>query len=178
MTTSARKPTSEFSLEWKVQVSGIKCIRPLPGLSAKLSYIEHHWEQILNRQHLITVFLACLISTIGQAAFAGQTESQDAFFQQISSLCGARFVGHSVFPEDPGDAWRDQILVAQIESCTADEVTLYGGTTQSAGTHLSQSFPADAYTADLIPEASTNEWFISFNKDSSELTYYNEHFEF
>ena len=167
----------------------------------------------MNRKYQIAVFLACLVSSIGQATFAGQTESQDAFFQQVSSLCGARFVGQSVFPEDPGEAWRNKVLVAHIESCTADEiripfivgddhsrtwvlrrveggiqlkhdhrhadgtpdkVTMYGGKTQSAGSHLSQSFPADTYTADLIPEASTNEWFLSFNKDSSELTYYLE----
>lgn len=167
----------------------------------------------MNRKHKIAVFLACLVSTIGQATFAGQTESQDAFFKQLSNLCGSRFVGQSVFPEDPGDAWRDKALVAHIESCTADEiripfivgddhsrtwilrrveggielkhdhrhtdgtadkVTMYGGTTQSAGTHLSQSFPADAYTQDLIPEASTNEWFLSLNRDSSKLTYYLE----
>ena len=167
----------------------------------------------MNREYQIVVFLACLVSTIGQATFAGQTESQNIFFQQISSLCGSRFIGQSVFPEDPGDAWRNKVLVAHIESCTADEiripfivgddhsrtwilrrveggiqlkhdhrhadgtadkVTMYGGTTQDAGSHLSQSFPADAYTADLIPEASTNEWFLSFKKDSSELTYYLE----
>lgn len=179
----------------------------------KTGYIENHSEQILNRKHQIAVFLAVLVSVIGQTSFAGQTESQDAFFRQISALCDARFVGQSVFPEDPGDAWRDKVLVAHIESCTADEiripfivgddhsrtwilrrveggiqlkhdhrhadgtpdkVTMYGGTTQSAGSHLSQSFPADAYTKDLIPEASTNEWFLSFNEDSSELTYYLE----
>lgn len=179
----------------------------------KTGCIENHSEQILNRKHQIAVFLAVLVSVIGQTSFAGQTESQDAFFRQISALCDARFVGQSVFPEDPGDAWRDKVLVAHIESCTADEiripfivgddhsrtwilrrveggiqlkhdhrhadgtpdkVTMYGGTTQSAGSHLSQSFPADAYTKDLIPEASTNEWFLSFNEDSSELTYYLE----
>lgn len=167
----------------------------------------------MNRNYQIAVFLACLISTFGTATFAGQTESQDTFFQQVSSLCGSSFVGQSVFPEDPGDAWRDKELVAHIQSCTADEiripfivgddhsrtwilsrveggiqlkhdhrhadgtadeVTMYGGTTQSAGSPLSQSFPADAYTKDLIPEASTNEWFLSFNRDSSELTYYLE----
>ena len=167
----------------------------------------------MNRKYQISVFLACLVSTIGPATFAGQTESQDAFFKQLSSLCGSRFVGQSVFPEDPGDGWRDKQLVAHIQSCTADEiripfivgddhsrtwilsrveggiqlkhdhrhadgtadeVTMYGGTTQSAGSPLSQSFPANAYTEDLIPEASTNEWFLSFSRDSSELTYYLE----
>ena len=128
-------------------------------------------------------------------------------------MCGARFEGESVFPEDPGDAFRGQLLVGVIESCgvdeiripfmvgpdssrtwvlkrtvkglqlkhdhrhtdgTPDEVTLYGGVAVDAGSALSQSFPADSYTADLIPEASTNEWCLSFSADGQELTYYLE----
>lgn len=57
---------------------------------------------------------------------------------------------------------------------TPDEVTMYGGTTLSSGSPLAQSFPADVYTADLIPDAATNEWFLSLNDDGSELTYYLE----
>ena len=37
------------------------------------------------------------------------------------------------------------------EDGTPDEVTMYGGTTASSGSNLAQSFPADAYTAELIP---------------------------
>ena len=138
---------------------------------------------------------------------------QQAFFNKVKSMCGARFEGKSVFPEDPGDAFRGQLLVAVIESCgddeiripfmvgpdtsrtwvltrtvtglqlkhdhrhadgTPDEVTLYGGVAVDAGSPFSQSFPADSYTADLIPEASTNEWFLSFNEQGDELTYYLE----
>lgn len=144
---------------------------------------------------------------------APRFENQDVFFARISALCGARFEGESVFPEDPGDAFRDQLLVAVIETCTADEiripfivgedhsrtwvlkktvdglqfrhdhrhedgtpdeVTLYGGTANSPGTHQTQSFPADAYTADLIPEAASNEWFVSLSTDNDEITYYLE----
>ena len=60
------------------------------------------------------------------------------------------------------------------EDGTPDEVTMYGGTTLSTGSHLAQSFPADDYTAGLIPEAATNEWFLSFSEDGIELTYYLE----
>ena len=140
---------------------------------------------------------------------------QQAFFNKVKSMCGARFEGKSVFPEDPGDAFRGQLLVAVIESCgddeiripfmvgpdtsrtwvltrtvtglqlkhdhrhadgTPDEVTLYGGGAVDAGSPFSQSFPADSYTADLIPEASTNEWFLSFSADGQELTYYLERY--
>ena len=139
--------------------------------------------------------------------------NQQAFFDHVKSICGARYEGKSVFPEDPGDAFRDQLLVAVIESCgddeiripflvgpdasrtwllkptatglqfkhdhrhedgTPDEVTLYGGTATDPGSPLAQSFPADSYTAELIPEASTNEWFLSFSDDGQELTYYLE----
>lgn len=140
-------------------------------------------------------------------------ENQQAFFNRVASMCGARYEGESVFPEDPGDAFRGQLLVAVIESCevdeiripflvgpdssrtwvltrtaeglqlkhdhrhedgTPDEVTLYGGVATDPGSPLSQSFPADSYTADLIPEASSNEWFLSFSADGQELTYYLE----
>jgi hypothetical protein len=60
------------------------------------------------------------------------------------------------------------------EDGTPDEVTLYGGTTGAAGSGMSQSFPADEYTAKLIPEAATNEWFLTLTKDGSQLTYYLE----
>jgi hypothetical protein len=151
--------------------------------------------------------------TFSQSIFSDQTESQDAFFQQIADLCGARFTGQSSFPEDPGDAFRGKTLIAHIKTCeadeiripfnvgedqsrtwvlskvegglqlkhdhrhedgTPDEVTMYGGTTLNTGSDLSQSFPADAHTADLIPDASTNEWFLSLSEDGSELTYYLE----
>jgi hypothetical protein len=139
--------------------------------------------------------------------------NQQAFFDKVKSMCGARFEGKSVFPDDPGDAFRGHTLVAVIETCdadeirvpfivgsdtsrtwllartvnglqfkhdhrhtdgTPDEVTLYGGIAIEAGSPLSQSFPADSYTADLIPEASTNEWFLSFSDDGQQLTYYLE----
>jgi hypothetical protein len=142
-----------------------------------------------------------------------QFENQEVFFDRLTALCGARFEGESVFPEDPGDAFRGQLLVAVVETCSADEiripflvgedhsrtwvlkktadglqlkhdhrhedgtpdeVTLYGGTAINSGTHLSQSFPADTYTAILIPEAASNEWFLSLSEDAGEITYYLE----
>lgn len=162
---------------------------------------------------LMRIITACCFLLTLTPVFAEQSESQDAFFSRISSLCGERFTGQSIFPEDPGDAWRGKTLVAYIKQCdkeeiripflvgendsrtwilrrvdgglelkhdhrhedgTPDEVTMYGGTTAGAGSFLAQSFPADAYTAELIPDAATNEWFLSFSEDASELTYYLE----
>jgi hypothetical protein len=145
--------------------------------------------------------------------FASQAAEQDAFFDRLLAACGATYTGAAVFPADPGEDWKDQVLVAHVETCeagevripftvgadqsrtwvlrriegglelkhdhrhadgTPDEITDYGGVTREAGTALAQSFPADDYTADLIPEAATNEWFLSFSEDGSELTYYLE----
>lgn len=46
----------------------------------------------------------------------------DRFFNTLTNLCGARYEGASVFPEDPGDSFRDKILVATISTCAANEV--------------------------------------------------------
>lgn len=46
------------------------------------------------------------------------------------------------------------------EDGTPDEVTQYGGDTTDPGTATSQSFPADAGTAELIPAAATNVWTL------------------
>lgn len=46
------------------------------------------------------------------------------------------------------------------EDGSEDKVTQYGGDTASAGTADRQDFPADAFTADLIPAAKTNIWTV------------------
>jgi hypothetical protein len=46
------------------------------------------------------------------------------------------------------------------EDGTDDEVTMYGGDTANEGTAGRQEFPADEFTAALVPEARTNVWTI------------------
>ncbi len=48
---------------------------------------------------------------------------------------------------------------------TEDEVTQYGGDTADPGSATQQSFPADAYTAALLPPAATNVWSIELVPD-------------
>lgn len=171
-------------------------------------------DLIKTGARMLTAKLALAVFCMGPAmAMAGESDAQDAFYQSLSDLCGVQFVGRAVYPEDPGDDWRDNDLVAHFESCdasqlripfivgenrsrtwiitrvdgglqlkhdhrhedgTPDEVTMYGGTTSSPGTARAQSFPADQHTAELIPEAATNEWFLSLSEDGQELTYYLE----
>lgn len=46
------------------------------------------------------------------------------------------------------------------EDGTPDRVTQYGGDTADAGSAEQQDFPADTYTAELIPAAKTNIWTL------------------
>ncbi len=52
-----------------------------------------------------------------------------------------------------------------------DAITLYGGYASTSGTALEQSFPADEYTANLIPAAATNEWSLVLNTEKKTLSY-------
>lgn len=57
---------------------------------------------------------------------------------------------------------------------TPDDLTMYGGWATGDGSALSQSFAADDYTIELIPEAATNVWTLTLAADGDELTYYLE----
>lgn len=57
------------------------------------------------------------------------------------------------------------------EEGTPDSITMYGGYARPAGTAFTQSFPADAHTASLIPAASTNEWTLRLSDDKKTLSY-------
>lgn len=138
------------------------------------------------------------------------TSPADAFYARLQSLCGSVYEGVTVFPEDPGDDFRDQPLTARIQTCdgspmripfevgsnrsrtwlirpveaglelkhdhrhadgSEDEITQYGGQTQTPGTAWEQSFAADAYTAELIPAAATNVWTLRLSEDGQTLVY-------
>ena len=45
---------------------------------------------------------------------------------------------------------------------TPDQLTMYGGKTQNFGSAIRQIFPADQETADMLPGAITNVWWIDF----------------
>lgn len=55
------------------------------------------------------------------------------------------------------------------EDGTEDEITQYGGTTSNSGFPDMQYFPADQETADLIPYAAGNVWWVTVN--DSTFTY-------
>ena len=50
-----------------------------------------------------------------------------------------------------------------------DDLTQYGGTSSNVGLANIQVFPADSYTSEILPAASTNIWW--FTIDETSLTY-------
>lgn len=57
---------------------------------------------------------------------------------------------------------------------TPDEITMYGGWARPGGTEHRQSFPADAHTAELIPDAATNVWTLELDPERGTFTYHLE----
>lgn len=49
---------------------------------------------------------------------------------------------------------------------TEEKSTQYGGTSSNVGLENLQMFPADAYTAQLIPAAATNVWWFTIDEKS------------
>ncbi len=57
----------------------------------------------------------------------------------------------------------------RLKDGSEDKITQYGGTTTNTGSSAIQYFPADQETADLIPAAAGNVWWVTIN--GSEYTY-------
>ncbi|MEJ8758089.1 hypothetical protein WG947_13840 [Pontibacter sp. H259] len=57
------------------------------------------------------------------------------------------------------------------EDGTPDKITMYGGVSKLPANLLEQRFPADAYTAELIPAAATNEWTMAISPDGKTFSY-------
>lgn len=55
------------------------------------------------------------------------------------------------------------------EDGSEDRISQYGGDTRAPGTAGEQAFPADAFTAALLPAAATNVWTLSL--DGERFTY-------
>ncbi|NEM96841.1 hypothetical protein GXP69_03970 [Pontibacter sp. BT327] len=57
------------------------------------------------------------------------------------------------------------------EDGTPDEVTMYGGISTLPADSLAQRFPADVFTAELLPAAATNEWTMALSPDGKTFSY-------
>jgi hypothetical protein len=60
------------------------------------------------------------------------------------------------------------------EGAEGDVLTGYGGYADDRGSVTQQFFPADDYTAEILPEAATNVWMMEVNNETGQFTYYLE----
>lgn len=136
--------------------------------------------------------------------------TQQAFFTDLSKLCGKSFRGVTVFPADDKDPFAGKELTMHVQACsdttiripfqvgedksrtwvirqmeeglqlkhdhrhedgTPDAVTMYGGIALDTDNAHEMRFPADAFTADLIPAAATNEWTLLLSPDGKTFSY-------
>jgi hypothetical protein len=103
-----------------------------------------------------------------QAAFVGCSDSEIRIPFQVN--------------EDKSRTWiltlsEDGLLFKhdhRHEDGTPDTLTNYGGWATDAGSRYTQSFPADAETGALIPEAVTNVWTFTIDRENGTLTYFLE----
>ncbi len=51
-------------------------------------------------------------------------DPQVEFFNNLSSLCGQVFSGHSTFPDDPAHDFAGKLLVADFATCTTQQVRI------------------------------------------------------
>lgn len=73
----------------------------------------------------LSVILLQACSTAVQTSNTSEhTKIQNTFFSQLSSLCGKKFVGASVYPKDPNHDFAGKKLVATIASCSDKEIRI------------------------------------------------------
>ncbi|MEX0661616.1 MAG: hypothetical protein WEA58_09315 [Balneolaceae bacterium] len=172
----------------------------------------------------IAVFLMCFVFTAcgeERASEEMNNNAQEAFFSNLSSLCGETFSGESTFPEDdPDNVLVGTELRAHVKSCEEEIVevdflrdgdtwhatwvlemredglhlyhehigdkeypegeeplTGYGGYADDRGNQYHQYFPADEYTAGILPEAVTNVWSMEYVPAEDKFVYYLERHE-
>ena len=79
-----------------------------------------HWRALLMANALL-----CLLGCASPSYQASSTEvAQQDFFDRWQALCGARFEGHTTFPEEPSEAFRGKKLVATVATCNATEIRI------------------------------------------------------
>jgi hypothetical protein len=60
------------------------------------------------------------------------------------------------------------------EDGTPHDLTNYGGWATDGGSATRMSFPADAETAEMLPEAATNVWTMELDLENNQFTYFLE----
>ncbi len=72
---------------------------------------------------LICICLAT-VACVHDQAKPKAVNHKTAFFNNLSSLCGQVFTGHSTYPDDPDHDFAGQLLVADFAVCTDQQIRI------------------------------------------------------
>jgi hypothetical protein len=116
------------------------------------------------KQHCGYAYEGALAEAAGNDAFAGKKLVMHVRACDDKTIRIPFFVG-----DDKSRTWvltlvNDRITLKhdhRHEDGSEDAITQYGGTAANAGLPGIQVFPADAFTAGIIPAAATNVWWIT-----------------
>ena len=130
----------------------------------------HFWEKLSS--HCGKAYEGKLVSPASDPRFEGR------LVMHVRSCEDGRLRIPFFVGEDRSRTWvltLDENKLIQLKhdhrhsDGTEDEVTQYGGKAGNTGSAMTQFFPADQYTAELLPAAVGNVWWITV--DDSSFTY-------
>ncbi|MBP7482885.1 MAG: hypothetical protein KA788_10155 [Lacunisphaera sp.] len=139
------------------------CLFPLAGFAAETRPQDLFWKN-----------LSALCGTAFEGRVVEGTAPSDAAFREQRLVMHVRACGENEIRipffvgENRSRTWVITRTATGLrlkhdhrhEDGTEDKVTQYGGDTAAAGTAQRQDFPADPFTAALIPAAATNIWTL------------------
>lgn len=136
------------------------------ALIAQNSPAEEFWYNLLD--HCGKTYEGTITVGMGNDDFEGKKLIMHIRSCQENEIKIPFFVG-----EDKSRTWILRLQDGKIQlkhdhrkpDGSEDKITQYGGTNSNTGLANIQVFPADKETAELIPAAATNVWWITLDED-------------
>ena len=141
-----------------------------PAISQEITPSQKFWDNL--KKHCGKAYEGKLMSPESDLRFAGRLVMHVRACEE-GRIRIPFFVG-----DDRSRTWvltmEDSGLIQlkhdhRHEDGSEDKVTLYGGKASNTGSAMTQFFPADQFTAELLPAAVGNVWWITM--DDSSFTY-------
>lgn len=81
-------------------------------------------KNYLVRCSVLLLISFTLLQCAGEEQPQEEITAHEAFFQNLTGLCGEQFHGEGLFPDDPGHELIDVNLLLMVASCEDDEIRI------------------------------------------------------